>query len=194
MGKIYYYEADEIPCPSSPILVDGVYKSDLPSGDSLNVEVIDQNDASITPLSSTVSGGVATVKVNVPICLDAVTTLNTSPFLTLPSGSVTDIELINEGGSDVVPLSVVGSTITLEDKLYLIFNFEDLEDLFIVNITTLNVGTFTSQIATNIGVFSYSSDGITFATVTYPFTPLIGTGWFKRSNYAGPGILQMIGI
>ncbi len=42
----------------------------------------------------------------------------------------------------------------IDDTLYLIFNFEDLENLFIVNITPLNVGTFTSQVATNIGVFS----------------------------------------
>ncbi len=178
----------------SEISVDSVYKGDLPSGDPLNILIEDQNGNPITPISSALAGGVATVEVGVPICPDATVTLNGSSFITVPSGATEDIELINEGGSDVVPLSVVGSTITLEDKLYLIFNYEDLEDLFVVNITPLNVGTFTSQVATNIGVFSYSSDGITFATVTYPFTPLIGTGWFKRSNYAGSGILQMIGV
>jgi hypothetical protein len=53
-------------CPNSPISIDGTYTADLPSGDALNILIEDQNGSPITPLSSSVSGGVATVEVNIP--------------------------------------------------------------------------------------------------------------------------------
>src|SRR5690606_30123525 len=42
------------------------YKADLPSGGALNILIEDQNGSPITPISGTVSGGVATVGVNIP--------------------------------------------------------------------------------------------------------------------------------
>lgn len=48
-------------CLPSPISIAGTYISDLPSGDSLNIITTDQNGLPITPISGTVSGGVATV-------------------------------------------------------------------------------------------------------------------------------------
>lgn len=48
-------------CLPSPISIAGTYINDLPSGDSLNIITTDQNDVPITPISGTVSGGVATV-------------------------------------------------------------------------------------------------------------------------------------
>lgn len=53
--------------PNSPISIDGIYKNDLTSGDSLNIKTVDQNDNPIIPISGTVSGGVATVKIAQPI-------------------------------------------------------------------------------------------------------------------------------
>lgn len=114
MGKIYYYEADEIPCPSSPILVDGVYKSDLPSGDSLNVEVIDQNDASVTPLSSTVSGGVATVKI--PTALEILIPykiLDGSASIVVVTGSEGTIDTIDSTGLFAFTIVVNSTPVTV---------------------------------------------------------------------------------
>lgn len=53
-------------CPNSPISIDGVYKADLPSGAPLDILIEDQNGSPITPISSSISGGVATVEVNIP--------------------------------------------------------------------------------------------------------------------------------
>ncbi len=47
--------------PPSAISVDGVYKGDLPSGDPLNILIEDQDSNPITPISGTVSSGVATI-------------------------------------------------------------------------------------------------------------------------------------
>ena len=55
-------------CPDSPISVDGTYTADLPSGDPLDIKIIDQASNPITPLSSSVSGGVLTVMVDIPNC------------------------------------------------------------------------------------------------------------------------------
>ena len=57
-----------VPCLPSPISIDGIYIDDLPNTDPLDIKVVDQNDNPITPISGTVSGGVATVKIDIPVC------------------------------------------------------------------------------------------------------------------------------
>jgi hypothetical protein len=46
-------------------------------------------------------------------CADAILTLNEGTFITVASGSTTDIILLDQDGNEVTPTSVVGSTITV---------------------------------------------------------------------------------
>ncbi len=87
-------------------------------------------------------------------CPDATLTLNSNSFTTAPSGSTTDIELIDQDDNDITPISVIGNTIkvevpeippvwadmfegrvlseggTFEDKANLITEFENNFDLY----------------------------------------------------------------
>lgn len=72
-------------------------------------------------------------------------TLNSSPFLTLPSGSSEDIELIDQGGNTIAPINVTDSVITMNipvvTPLYLV-------DFFTISINNLfgNTNRFTDEL------------------------------------------------
>ena len=48
------------------------------------------------------------------LCADATVTLNTGAFLTVASGSTTDVSLVDQDDNDIVPISVIGNVIKVD--------------------------------------------------------------------------------
>lgn len=71
-----------------------------------DVDNID-SDGSTVPTPA----GVAFTCTPITPCEDATVTLNTGAFLTVASGSTTDVSLVDQDDIDIVPISVIGSTI-----------------------------------------------------------------------------------
>lgn len=92
--------------------------TDIPSGDTVDIEApngsytVEYENGTLIESGSVLSGGSVTVEVPNPIvCEDATLTLNTSQFLTVSSGSTTDISLVDQNDVDITPISVVGDVI-----------------------------------------------------------------------------------
>lgn len=127
---------------------------------------------------------------------DATLTLNTSPFLTVASGSNTDISLVDQNDVDITPISVVGSTVKVNipvDTKSWELQFLNGNANIIVVANTGNIATFVSGSGTGIGTLTMSTDGISYIAISYPFTPISGTTYyFKRSNIAGFGQFNFV--
>lgn len=80
----------------------------IPSVNNLSVSLDDVNNIDSDGSTVPTPAGVAFTCTPAE---DATLTLNTSAFLTVASGSTTDISLIDQNDSDITPISVVGSTI-----------------------------------------------------------------------------------
>ena len=50
-----------------------------------------------------------------------------------------------------------------------------------VEATANNIATFTSGVGTDVGTIEVSTDGVNYTPLTFPFSPTVGTWFFKRS-------------
>lgn len=69
-------------------------------------------------------------------CEDAIITLDSEPFLTVASGSITDITLEDEDGNPVAPIGNDGNTIIVPNSTSNVFDME-------INVNGILVDTFT---------------------------------------------------
>lgn len=59
--------------------------------------------------------------------------------------------------------------------------FFNQTDVIQVEATANNIATFTSGVGTDVGTIEVSTDGVTYSPLTFPFSPSVGTLYFKRS-------------
>ena len=85
--------------------------------------------------------------------------------------------------------------LTAESKsLYWELNFNGTDDVIYIPATTNNVGTLTSGSGSNVGTVTVSTDGVTYGTLSFPFTPIATTTYyFKRSTATVSGAYTMVG-
>ena len=57
-----------------------------------------------------------------------------------------------------------------------------------VEATANNIATFTSGVGTDVGDIEVSTDGVTYIPLVFPFSPTVGTWYFKRSNNSVTGV------
>jgi hypothetical protein len=135
------------------------------------------------------------------ILSDAATlTLNGNDFTTVPNSEVTDIELVDQNDTPIVPDSVVGRKITVEvnDKTTTIrFTFaatEDTSDLLTI-VSGVNNGTYTAT--TNdgsSGTITFSKNGGAYTSFSSPLVLDNGdTIQVKRTTTTGAGFVQITG-
>lgn len=92
-----------------------------------------------------------------------------------PIGSVT----VPSGGSDTFVIEDLPCSV---DSKEWVLQFIDQTDIIQVATDAGNIATFASGSGANIGTIEVSTDGITYAPISYPFTPSAGTYYFKRST------------
>jgi hypothetical protein len=78
------------------------------------VELADVNNIDSDGSTVPTPAGVAFTCTPVAPCADATLTLNTGAFLTVASGSTTDVSLVDQNDTDIVPISVIGSVIKVD--------------------------------------------------------------------------------
>jgi hypothetical protein len=126
------------------------------------------------------SGGNILVKVpDCPTFTPVQTDINGIPFSNLGSGASQNIVVEDSDGLSVG--SIVGGKVVVDacpNNWEL--QFIGTNDLIAVNVTLANQYTFTSEIETSTGNVTYSADGTTFVSITFPFTPTVGLRYFKR--------------
>jgi hypothetical protein len=73
-------------------------------------------------------------------------------------------------------------------------NFNGTDDVISIPATVNNVGVLDNGSGTNVGTITVSTDGVTYGTLSFPFTPTAGTTYyFKRSTATVNGAYTMIG-
>ena len=124
---------------------------------------------------------------------DSTITLNNAPFITVPSGATENIQLVKEDLTPFSDYTVVGNVVTVGDCTNIWeIQFIGTTDLIAVNVTLANQHTFTSETETDTGDVTYSTDGITFVQITFPFTPSVGLRYFKRPTALVTGTYILI--
>ena len=69
--------------------------------------------------------------------------------------------------------------------------FRGAEVVLAIEVEAPMIRTFINGVGTDVGTVTVSTDNITFVPIVYPFTPVVGNYWFKRSSTAGDGELIM---
>lgn len=72
------------------------------------------------------------------------------------------------------------------------FQFIDQNDTIQIEVDSNMLHTFASGSGVNIGTMEISTDGVTYMPISYPFTPSVGTYYFKRSTALITGTYTMI--
>ena len=119
---------------------------------------------------------------------------------TFPSGSDVFVKVIQDG-LEVIPedVTVVDDevSIILADAVKSLFwelNYNGTDDVIYIPATVNNVGTLTSGSGSNVGTITFSTDGVTYGALSFPFTPVNGTTYyFKRSTATVNGTYTMTG-
>ena len=106
-------------------------------------------------------------------CLDATVTVVDSDNNIL--GGVT----VPSGGSDTFVVNDLPCSV---DSKEWVLQFIDQTDVIQVVADAGNIATFASGSGANIGVMEVSTDGVTYSTISYPFTPTAGVYYFKRGT------------
>lgn len=130
-------------------------------------------------------------------------TVNGANDFTIHATNPLDIVLKDTTGATVTPDSVtphagthhVDIVLPAESKsLYWELNFNGTDDVIYIPATTNNVGTLISGTGSNVGTITVSTDGVTYGTLSFPFTPTATTTYyFKRSTATVSGAYTMVG-
>lgn len=59
--------------------------------------------------------------------------------------------------------------------------FFNQTDVIQLEATANNIAIFTSGVGTDVGTIEVSTDGVTYSPLVFPFSPTVGTWYFKRS-------------
>lgn len=59
--------------------------------------------------------------------------------------------------------------------------FFNQADIIQLEATTNNIASFESGVGTDVGTIEVSTDGVTYTPLVFPFSPSVGTWYFKRS-------------
>jgi hypothetical protein len=200
-----------------------LYSGSIPSGGNLD-QVIQDSTVSITDdslnvlhtvsvnaqgsASQVIADSTAVLKTTSNVTLST-TSINAqaSADITAPDTSI-EVNGVAEGSvvagstvdviTNIVPssssLSGSNLTLTFTKELFWELNYNGTDDIIFIPATVNNVGTLTSGTGSNVGTIDVSTDGVTYAALTFPFTPVNGTTYyFKRSTATVSGVYTMTG-
>src|SRR5690606_20798431 len=63
-----------------------------------------------------------------------------------------------------------------------VLQFFNQNDVIQVEATSNNITTFANGSGVDVGSIEVSDDGVTYTPISFPFTPTVGTWYFKRST------------
>lgn len=107
-------------------------------------------------------------------------TVNGNLLINKPSVEDYDVEVVD---GDDSPIGVIsGGKVVVADTYNWKFQFIDQTDTIQIEVDATMLHTFASGSGVNIGTMEVSTDGVTYAPITYPFTPSVGTLYLKRST------------
>jgi hypothetical protein len=200
------------PCADAIVNINSVFWDNVPSGGTENIIV----------RQATGSTQVGSIQGQYFRIADSTAVLKTTSNVTLSTTSIkaedsadivapdTSIEVngVAEGSvvagstvdviTNIVPSSssLVGNnlTLTFTKELFWELNYNGTDDIIFIPATVNNVGTLTSGTGSNVGTIDVSTDGVSYAALTFPFTPVNGTTYyFKRSTATVTGSYTMTG-
>ena len=180
-------EPKDIEAPDSTVNVNGSEFSTVESGGVINVPVVNGGSNPV----GTIDGGQVViadslVQINGTTVGDIVAEDSLSIGVELdgvPSGTWNAMDQVWEVESAPCPTDLLWE-----------LNFNGTDDVIFIPATVGNVGTFTSGSGSNVGTVTVSTDGVTYGTLSFPFTPTAGnTYYFKRSTATFNGLFTLIG-
>ena len=179
-------DGGQVVIADSLVQINGTTVGDIVAEDSLSIAVkLDGTPA------GTWNPGTQTWEVESnPSLIDL--TVNSEPFLSGLTEN-TDIGLVNQDGNPL-DFTIDGNDLVVANDLFWTLNFNGTTDVITLLATVGNVGIFTSGSGTNFGTVTISTDGVTYGTLSFPFTPTAGnTYYFKRSTATVSGVFNLIG-
>jgi hypothetical protein len=184
-GSVTVQVPNPVTCADATVNVNGTLFDTVPSGDTLDIQVRQEQGATLvgskqgqywrvddSPVN--INGGLIA---NVPAedTLSINVTLNGSNSGTWNSGTQT------------------WEVVSVKD-LYWELNYNGTDDIIFIPATVNNVGTLTSGSGSNVGTITVSTDGVTYGVLSFPFTPIATTTYyFKRSTATVTGSYTMVG-
>lgn len=171
----------------------------IPSGQSENVTAPDATYTLTNTVPTTIgSGNIVSNGSTTIIAPDANYKIINSNGTELSSGSIPSdtlgtllapdaiVEVKDQDGNLLDSVSANSGTITtvvLPNALKeWALQFVNTNDVVLVYATAGNIATFNSGSGTDVGSIDVSTDGINYSPLTFPFTPVAGYYWFKRST------------
>lgn len=151
----------------SLVQINGTTVGDIVAEDSLSIAV----ELDGVPAGSW-NAGAQTWEIDSTPCADATITLDSEPFLTLPSGSITNITLQDEEGNPIDPVGSVGSAIVVQDGT--------------VQINDITVGTVTSGDTLDLTLVDQNGDDVPFTQTGNELEVQTGGGtteWVRPSDW-----------
>lgn len=82
----------------------------------------------------------------------------------------------------------VGGGACPPDSKEWVLQFIDQTDIIQVKATPENIATFTSGVGTDVGTIEVSNDGVAYSILFLPFSPIVGTWYFRRSSNLVTGV------
>lgn len=107
-------------------------------------------------------------------------TVNGNLLINKPSVEDYDVEVVDSNNNPTGVIS--GGKVVVADTYRWKFQFIDQTDTIQIEVDVAMLHTFASGSGVNIGTMEVSTDGVTYVPITYPFTPTVGTYYFKRST------------
>lgn len=114
-------------------------------------------------------------------------TVNGNLLVNKPSVEDYDVEVV-DSENNAVSTSINGGKVVIDDLPCSAdthewkFQFIDQTDTIQIEVDAAMLHTFASGSGVNIGTMEVSTDGVTYTPITYPFTPTVGTYYFKRGT------------
>lgn len=114
-------------------------------------------------------------------------TVNGNLLVNKPSVEDYNVEVV-DSENNAVSTSISGGKVVIDDlpcapdTYNWKFQFINQTDTIQIEVDTSMLHTFTSGSGVNIGTMEVSTDGVNYTPITYPFTPSVGTLYFKRST------------
>lgn len=161
--------------PTEDITVNGNLLVNKPSVEDYNVEVVNSDN-----------NPVGAVDGSQVVVAESVISIAGGNIYVVAEGSA--IITHEDTNGNPVNTSLNGTTVVVDDlpcsvdSKEWVLQFIDQTDIIQVVADAGNIATFTSGSGANIGTMEVSTDGITYAPISYPFTPSAGTYYFKRST------------
>jgi len=184
-GSVTVTVPNPIVCADATVEVNGVLFDTVASGDTLYIEVRQEQ-------GSTLVGSKQGQYWRVD---DSPVSINGTLIADVPAEDSLSIAVELDGTPSGTWNSGTQTwEVTGVQTLYWELNYNGTDDVIFIPATSTNAGTLTSGSGSNVGTITVSTDGVTYGALSFPFTPVATTTYyFKRSTATVTGAYAMTG-